>query len=137
MRLFEDRILYTKYERFKANENIFDYIFKYCVFYYDELIIKKHKKCIIYIYKVKDITLKIIINSDAKIFTEIKYKNTYEKGTFDVPNGNINYDDYKEIILYYFDKLLYTIFLSATDVNFKVKNIDEINKNLKFILKNG
>ena len=44
MRLFEDRILYTKYERFKANENIFDYIFKYCVFYYDELIIKKHKK---------------------------------------------------------------------------------------------
>ena len=137
MRLFEDKTLYTQYERFKAGENIFDYLFKYCIFYYDELIVKKHKNCIIYIYKVNDISLKIIINSEAKIFTEIKFKNTYEKGTFSVPSGTINYDEYKEVILYYFDKLLYTIYLSATDINFKVKNIDEINKNLKFVLKNG
>ena len=39
MRLFEDKTLYTQYERFKAGENIFDYLFKYCIFYYDELIV--------------------------------------------------------------------------------------------------
>lgn len=135
MRTFNDTRLYTRYEKFKAGELIFDYIFKNCIPSYDELIVNKHKNYSIYIYKIKNISIKIILNSKSQIFYDLSYNNVSQKNRFNAPNETIDFDDYQELLIYYFDKLLYSIYLSATDSAFKAKSIEDINDTFKFILK--
>lgn len=135
IRTIEDINLYTKYERFKAGEKIFDYLFENCIFCYDEIIIKKNNNCISYTYKIRNVLYQIIIDKEAKIYTELKYNKSTEKGIFNISDGIIGFNEYKEILLNYFDKMLYAIYLSVTDINFKVKNIDGIKKNFNYILK--
>lgn len=135
MRDITDTKLYTRYERFKAGEEIFDYIFSNCIPKYDKLIINKHNKSFIYTYVINDISIKIILNSESKIFYELVYKKESQQYRFTAPNETIEYEDYKKILMYFFDKLLYSIYLSATDPSYMVKNVEGINKNFETTLK--
>lgn len=135
MKTLEDKRLYTRYERFKAGEIIFDYIFENCIPAYDELLINKYKDYSIYVYTIKDISIKILLDNESKILYDLSYKDVSEKRQFSAPNETIDFDDYKELIMYFFDKLLYSIYLSATDNNFKVKDLAGINRNFKMIMK--
>ena len=78
MKTLEDKRLYTRYERFKAGEIIFDYIFENCIPTYDELLINKYKDYSIYVYTIKDISIKILLDNESKILYDLSYKNKSE-----------------------------------------------------------
>lgn len=135
MRTLSDKRLYTRYERFKAGERIFDYIFENCIPAYDELLISKHNDCSIYSYTIKDISINILLNKESEVFYDLSYKDLSQKRHFSAPNETIDFKDYKEILTYFFDKLLYAVYLSATDPSYKAENVNDIYKTYQSMLR--
>mgnify|MGYP007069909731 CR=1 FL=1 len=129
MKTFEDEMykldtdnLYKEYIR------AFKYIWETCACHPDEIIIKYDNNTANFIYKIKDVWLKVLITKENKIIYEIGYKNETRKYDFETKEDYELYEEFRYYLLYHFDRLLKSCYNCATDTtgHFKVKNVDGI-----------
>ena len=129
MKRFEDEIYkLDKDNLYKEYIRAFKYIWETCTCHPDEIIIKYDNNTANFIYKIKDVWLKVLITKDNKINYEIGYKNETIKYDFETIEDYELYEEFRYYLLYHFDRLLKSCYNCATDTTgyFKVKNVDGI-----------
>lgn len=124
----KDKKIYTNFDRYCITRSILHNMIMAQLFKYDKVRFDLTENGFFFNYKIRNISIEIVGNSNNIIGFIIKFENEKRNFKFKGPDEVDNYELYKTAIFEYWDKMLYTIYLCATSKQFKVNSIDEIMK---------
>ena len=106
----------------------FKYIWETCTCHPDEIEIKYNKDVAIFVYRIRDVLLQVLITNDNKVKFVISYKDETKGYNFETKENFKLYEDFRFYLLYHFDRLLKACYNCATDTTgyFKVKTAEGI-----------